>query len=188
MSDKEVHRNLMNDTICLARVFKNGEECRCSVRRKGIEFCGRHINKSKYGKITENIPVEYADKFTKKLEDRNIITKDIPNCGEDRLIMNDQYVSKKEYMDLKNYTEEHLKSIFRLHNTCYDIYQEKLSKLEATIISLLEENLKVREDLDNIKQELNNNSLEKVIKPIEKVIKPDESDSWSDDDDDYNLD
>ena len=131
----------------------------------------------------------------KKLENRNSNSKYIPNCDEDKLIMNDQYVNKKEYMDLKNYTEEHLKSIFRLHNTCSDIYQEKISKLEETIISLLEENLKVREDLDNIKQELNNNSLEKVIKPIENVIKPIEnvikhieSDSWTDDDDDYNLD
>lgn len=60
---------------CLARIFRNGAELQCSHPRKYDCFCTRHSKRLDYGKITEPIPDQYVDKFTKQVKNIKKIKK-----------------------------------------------------------------------------------------------------------------
>lgn len=56
--------------VCHARIMRNGEELQCSKSQVSGNLCKRHSNKLLYGLITENIPSNIQNKFTKLMDKR----------------------------------------------------------------------------------------------------------------------
>ena len=107
-----------NSDCCVARVFKNGQESRCSVKKKKGEFCGRHFKDNKYGRIYDKIPEEYQKKFIKRLDiNPNQISKtiqiNIESLGNNVNIQfksieinNKTYLSKQSGEDIFIYSDK----------------------------------------------------------------------------------
>lgn len=115
------NNDICND-ICEARVFKNGKEARCSVKKKRGDFCGRHSREKKYGRINERIPEEYEKKFIKKLDKEELIKSHIIdielNLGKlEGILLEEIEINNKKYFYKKDKKNMYIYSYDKLNPT-----------------------------------------------------------------------